>query len=39
MDSQAERQALHNEDPTAYPNTSWYVGDNIEMALGRAAPW
>ena len=35
VDSQAEREALHNEDPVAYPNTSWYVGDNIEMAFGQ----
>jgi penicillin-binding protein 2 len=37
VDSQPERQKLHNEDPAAYPNTSWYTGDNIEMAFGQGA--
>ena len=36
VDSQAEREALHKMDPTAFPNTTWYVGDNIEMAFGQA---
>jgi penicillin-binding protein 2 len=35
IDSQTERQKLHKEDPTAYPNTTWYTGDNIEMAFGQ----
>jgi penicillin-binding protein 2 len=35
VDSQAEREMLHQEDPSAFPNTSWYVGDNIEMAFGQ----
>jgi penicillin-binding protein 2 len=37
VDSQPERQKLHAEDPTAFPNTSWYTGDNIEMAFGQGA--
>lgn len=37
VDSQAERQKLHAAAPTAFPNTSWYVGDNIEMAFGQGA--
>ena len=37
VDSQPEREKLHNEDPAAYPNTSWYTGDNIEMAFGQGA--
>ncbi len=37
VDSQAERQKLHNENPTAFPNTSWYTGDNVEMAFGQGA--
>jgi penicillin-binding protein 2 len=37
VDSQPERQKLHAEDPAAYPNTTWYTGDNIEMAFGQGA--
>jgi penicillin-binding protein 2 len=37
VDSQPERQKLHAEDPSAYPNTTWYTGDNIEMAFGQGA--
>ncbi|HEY1826785.1 MAG TPA: penicillin-binding protein 2 [Acidimicrobiales bacterium] len=35
VDSQAERIKLHNEAPTAFPTTTWYAGDNIEMAFGQ----
>jgi len=35
VDSLAVRQKLHAEDPTAYPNDTWYVGDNIELAFGQ----
>jgi penicillin-binding protein 2 len=35
VDSQAERQKLHAESPTAFPNTTWYTGDNVEMAFGQ----
>jgi penicillin-binding protein 2 len=37
VDSQAERQLLHKEAPGAFPNTTWYVGDNLEMAFGQGA--
>jgi penicillin-binding protein 2 len=37
VDSQPERQKLHAEAPTAFPNTTWYAGDNIEMAFGQGA--
>ncbi|HEY2214000.1 MAG TPA: penicillin-binding transpeptidase domain-containing protein, partial [Acidimicrobiales bacterium] len=37
IDSQAERLKLHKEAPTAFPNTSWYTGDNVEMAFGQGA--
>lgn len=35
IDSKDERAKLHAQDPTAFPNTSWYVGDDIEMAFGQ----
>ncbi len=28
---------LHNQAPTAFPNTYWYTGDNVEMAFGQGA--
>jgi penicillin-binding protein 2 len=37
IDSKAEREILHKEAPKSFPNTSWYVGDNIEMAFGQGA--
>jgi penicillin-binding protein 2 len=37
VDSQTEREALHKENPTAFPNTTWYTGDNVEMAFGQGA--
>ena len=37
IDSEAERQKLHAASPSNFPNTSWYVGDNIEMAFGQGA--
>ncbi len=37
VDSQAERQRLHALDPAAFPTTSWYTGDNVEMAFGQGA--
>jgi penicillin-binding protein 2 len=33
--SQTEREKLHQANPTAFPNTTWYTGDNIEMAFGQ----
>jgi penicillin-binding protein 2 len=35
VDSQPVRDELHKEAPAAYPNTTWYTGDNIEMAFGQ----
>lgn len=35
VDSQPVREQLHKEAPTAFPTTSWYAGDNIEMAFGQ----
>jgi penicillin-binding protein 2 len=37
VDSQSERENLHREAPAAYPNTTWYTGDNVEMAFGQGA--
>jgi penicillin-binding protein 2 len=37
VDSQAVRAKLHQESPSGFPNTSWYTGDNIEMAFGQGA--
>jgi penicillin-binding protein 2 len=37
VDSQAERQKLHAESPTNFPTTTWYTGDNVEMAFGQGA--
>ena len=39
VDSQAERVKLHAEAPKAFPNTSWYTGDNIEMAFGQGGTY
>ena len=36
VDSLAVREKLHAEYPNAFPNTYWYVGDNVEMAFGQA---
>jgi penicillin-binding protein 2 len=35
VDSQPVREELHKVAPTAFPTTSWYAGDNIEMAFGQ----
>jgi len=37
VDSQAERLKLHAASPTGFPNTTWYAGDNVEMAFGQGA--
>ena len=37
VDSQLERLKLHAEAPKAFPTTTWYTGDNIEMAFGQGA--
>jgi penicillin-binding protein 2 len=39
VDSQAERVKLHAMAPKAFPNTSWYTGDNIEMAFGQGGTY
>ncbi len=39
VDSQAERVKLHAENPKAFPNTTWYTGDNIEMAFGQGGTY
>lgn len=35
VDSPIVRQQLHAAAPKAFPNVSWYTGDNIEMAFGQ----
>jgi len=35
VDSPTVRQQLHALNPRAFPNDTWYVGDNIEMAFGQ----
>ncbi|HUY30451.1 MAG TPA: penicillin-binding transpeptidase domain-containing protein [Acidimicrobiales bacterium] len=35
VDSPVLRRQLHAYDPAAYPTTSYYVGDNVEMAFGQ----
>ena len=35
IDSQALRLAQHAEAPKAFPNTTYFGGDNIEMAFGQ----
>jgi penicillin-binding protein 2 len=39
VDSQAERAKLHAEAPKAFPNTTWFTGDNIEMAFGQGGTY
>ncbi len=39
VDSQAVRVKLHAENPKAFPNTTWYTGDNIEMAFGQGGTY
>ena len=35
VDSPSERVKLHQANPTAFPNTAWYTGDNMELAFGQ----
>lgn len=35
VDSPSVRKLLHAQAPAAYPNESWYVGDNVELAFGQ----
>ncbi len=37
VDSHAERLKLHAESPTGFPYTTWYAGENVEMAFGQGA--
>ena len=37
VDSPSVRQALHAQAPKAFPNVSWYTGDNVEMAFGQGS--
>jgi penicillin-binding protein 2 len=39
VDSQAERVKLHTEKPAAFPNTTWFAGDNVEMAFGQGGTY
>jgi penicillin-binding protein 2 len=39
VDSQPERVKLHAEAPKAFPNTTWYTGDNIELAFGQGGTY
>ena len=39
VDSQAVRQKLHAEAPGAFKTTTWYTGDNIEMAFGQGGTY
>jgi penicillin-binding protein 2 len=39
VDSQAQRVKLHAVNPKAFPNTSWYTGENIEMAFGQGGTY
>ena len=33
--TKAEKKALHNKYPEAYPNGEWYTGDNVQLAVGQ----
>ena len=35
VDSKTVRDKLHAENPTAFPNDTWYTGDNMELAFGQ----
>jgi penicillin-binding protein 2 len=37
IDSKAVRLALHQASPKNFPTTTWYTGDNVEMAFGQGA--
>ena len=37
VDSPAVRITLHAQAPLAFPNTTWYTGDNVEMAFGQGS--
>ena len=33
--TKAEKKALHNKYPDAYPNGDWFTGDNVQLAVGQ----
>ena len=33
--TKAEKKALSNKYPDAYPNGDWYTGDNVQLAIGQ----
>ena len=33
--TKAEKKALHDKYPEAYPNGDWYTGDNVQLAIGQ----
>jgi penicillin-binding protein 2 len=33
--TKAEKKALSNKYPDAYPNGDWYTGDNVQLAVGQ----
>jgi len=37
VDSPTVRKDLHAQAPKAFPNVSWYTGDNVEMAFGQGS--
>jgi len=37
VDSPTVRITLHAQAPLAFPNTTWYTGDNVEMAFGQGS--
>ncbi len=39
VDSKPERAKLHSLNPTAFPNTTWYTGDNVQMAFGQGGTY
>jgi penicillin-binding protein 2 len=39
VDSQPEEVKLHALKPKVFPNTTWYTGQNIEMAFGQGGTY
>jgi penicillin-binding protein 2 len=33
--SREEREALHNANPEAFPNSGWFIGDTINVSVGQ----
>ena len=31
----AEKKALHDKDPAAFPYGDWFTGDNVQLAIGQ----